>query len=264
MTSFRGLRRPPDECAARSSGPRYASTSTSRPQSRFPSTSRTSTLPRRSRATATVSRSKKSGPRTRPDGGAPASDRGFANLLPAGLSAALVHVQSLVRALVHRLPVHPGPPRRNAHAEFHGNRKLGRAVQVLERLADSHADVASVALVSLRHRNPKLVAPEAAASVAGTDGPLQLLRKHANRLVPHVMPIRVVDVLEAVEVDHHQGQAATVAVGGCDRAVDGAFELGAVGKTGQIIGPRLLGVLAGPVQGDRDLVGHGGHELEVA
>src|ERR1041385_1173664 len=65
MTLVRGVR-PRQECAARSSGPQYASTSTSRPQRTSPSTCRTSTLPSRSPATSSVSRAKKSGPSTEP------------------------------------------------------------------------------------------------------------------------------------------------------------------------------------------------------
>src|SRR5215472_4367481 len=67
MTVVRGVW-PRQECAARSSGPQYASTSISRPHRSQPSVSRTSSLPMRSFATSSVSRAKKPGPSTRPAG----------------------------------------------------------------------------------------------------------------------------------------------------------------------------------------------------
>src|SRR6266851_8431190 len=104
---------------------------------RRPSTSRTSTLPSRSRATVTVLRSKKPASRMSPDGTASgtASDRDFAHPLAASLPPALVHVEGLVGHLVHRLPVHARPPCRNPDAELHWHRHFLRAVQLVERLA---------------------------------------------------------------------------------------------------------------------------------
>ena len=65
-------------------------------------------------------------------------------------------------------------------------------------------------------------------------------------------------------VHHHQRQAAFVALGGSDCAVDGALKLGAVSKPCQIVGASLSGVLARAIQSDSDLVGHRGDELQVA
>src|SRR5690348_14303994 len=159
MTSVLGVRRPPREWAARSSGPRYASTSTILPVSRCPSTSRTRTLSSTSRATTVVSRAKKDAGRTASSGSS------CAKPLLGRVPAALVHIQVLVRHLVHRLPVHALPPRGDADAELHGHGELGVAVQVLERLAHADANLARVALVGVWHRDPELVAAEAATSV---------------------------------------------------------------------------------------------------
>src|SRR5712692_1389823 len=190
ITSVRGVRRPPREWAARSLGPRYASTSISRPNRRVPSISRTRTLPSRSRATVTVSRSKNSGPRTTGSLGVRC-----ANLLSLRMTAALVDVERLVRDLVHRLPVHARPPGHDSDAELHRHRSLVVPVQLLEGGADAGADLVGVAFVSVRHRDPELVAAQPAASVGGAHRPLQLVRQYANGLVADVMAVRVVDLL---------------------------------------------------------------------
>src|SRR6266851_6300780 len=141
---------------------------------RRPSTSRTSTLPSRSRATVTVLRSKKPASRMSPDGTASgtASDSDFAHPLAAHLSPALVHVKGLVGHLIHRLPVHARPPRGDPDAELHGHRHLFRAVQLVERLPHPGAHLAGIALIGLRHGDPELVAAEAATGVGRTHGPL--------------------------------------------------------------------------------------------
>src|SRR5690348_6131453 len=141
MTSVRAVRRPPFECAARSCGPRYASTSTSLPQRRCPPTSRTRTLSRRSRATSLVPRSKKAWSTTRSAAGR------FVKPLLGRVPAPLVDIERLVRRLVHRLPVEALPPRGDADAELHRDGQLGRAVQVLERLPHADPYLTGVALV---------------------------------------------------------------------------------------------------------------------
>src|SRR6266550_3513177 len=285
ITSVRAVRRPPFECAARSSGPRYASTSISRPQRRRPSDSRTRSLSSRSRATTRVSRSKKAvskiatspfmgqsagagsaswtgwsgrwpegpeGPRVPSVAGS--LDRGFAKPLLDRVAAPLVHVESLVGGLIHGLPVEALPPCGDSDAELDGNRQLRGAVQVIKRLADAKADLAGVSLVGVRHRHAELVAAQPAARIGGPHRPLQLSREDADRFVADVVAVGVVDVLEVVEVDHHQREAALVPFGRCDRAVDRPLELRPVGQPGQVVGARLLGVLTRAVESDGDLV----------
>src|SRR3989442_15824089 len=131
----------------------------SRPHICLPSTSRTSTLPSKSRATAAVSRSKNSGPSTAPTGAAPeglpsgARRAAVVDLATPRVPPPLVDVERLVGVLVHRLPVHAGAPRGDADAELHGDRHLGRPVELVERFADTGADLVGVALVGVGHRD---------------------------------------------------------------------------------------------------------------
>src|ERR1700730_19019444 len=273
MTSVRALRRPPTECAARSSGPRYASTSTSLPHKRVPSTSRTRSFPSRPRATAIVSRWKTPGPRTEPFGpsssapgvGSARSALGTeANLLALRMSPTFVHVESLVSELVHRLPVHTGPPRDDTDAELHRHRCLGASVQLLERSPHAGADLVGMAFVGIWHGKPELITAQAHTRVSGTRRSLQLVRKDSDCLVAEVVAVRVVDVLQVVEVDHHQCKAALVALRSGHRAIDRAFELRPVGEPGEVIGARLFRVLPRAVQRNRDLIRDRGDALEVA
>src|SRR5439155_265755 len=113
------------------------STSTMRPHRSCPRTPRTSTLPRRSRATSMVSRSKNSWLRTRPDGMAPfwLLAPGIADFLARRVAAALVDVQLLVGLLVHRLPVHARLPRGDAAVD--GALELGPVGQTREVIGAS-------------------------------------------------------------------------------------------------------------------------------
>src|SRR5579859_3609394 len=239
----------------------YASTSTSLPHSFRPFISRTSTLPRSSRATTGVSRSKNDAGSTGPAGTA-TLDSG-PKLLAGRPPAALVDVEVLVGAFVHRLPVHAGPPCADADAELHGHRKL-LVVEVLERIAHAGRNIAGVALIRFRHRDAKLVAAQPAARVSCADRPLQFLCEDPDGLIAHMVAICVVDVLEVVEVDHHQGQAALVSLSVRHRAVHRALELRPVGEAGQIVGAGFLRVLARAVERDRDLIRHRGDKFEVA
>src|SRR6266566_1254944 len=234
----------------------------------FPSSRRTRILSSRSRATTRVSRSKNEASRSAPEGRTVRSvagsfNRSFAKPLLDRMPAPFVDVQRFVGGLVHGLPVETLPPGGDADAELHGHGELGRAIEMLQRLADAEPDLAGVALVGVWHRHAELVPAEAATGVCRADGPLKLGGEHANRLIADVMPVRVVDLFQVVEVDHHQRQSALVPFRGRNRAVDRALELRAVGETGEVVGARLLGVLAGAVEGDRDLVRHRGDELQV-
>src|SRR6266513_2824287 len=148
-----------------------------RPHRSCPRTPRTSTLPRRSRATSMVSRSKNSWLRTRPDGITPFRllAPGIADFLARRVAAALVDVQLLVGLLVHRLPVHARLPRGDADAEVDSHRELGGAVQVLERMAHARGHVRGMVLVSVRHRDAELVTAEAPARVCRANRTLQFV-----------------------------------------------------------------------------------------
>src|SRR6266852_3244044 len=183
-----------------------------RPHRSCPGIPRTSTLPSRSRATSMVSRPKNSWFRTIPDGMAPLGSLApaIADFLARRVAAALVDIQLLVSLLVHRLPVHPGLPRGDPDAEVDAHWQLGRAVQILERMAHAGGHVGRVMLVRVRHRDTELVATETSARVCGADRALQLVREHADRLVTDVVTMLVVDLLQIVEVDHHQREPTLV------------------------------------------------------
>src|SRR6266849_6021989 len=246
----------------------------SRPQSRAPSTSRTSSLPSTSRATVTVSRLKNPGPSTSPSA---TRSRGLTarlarstlgaldtNLLAMRVAAALVDIQSLVSDLIHRLPVHPWPPGDHADAELHLRRCLGEPVELLERRTNARAYLVGVPLVCVGHSDSELIATETAASVSRAHRPLQLLREHTDRLVADMMAMRVIDLFQVVEVDHHQGEAALVALCGRNGPIDSALELGPVGQAREVVGPSLFVVLPGAVKCNRDLIGDRGDERQVA
>src|SRR5207244_9935535 len=124
------------------------------------------TLPSSCLATVVVSRSKKAASRTLPGGGV-SSDPCFAKPLSDRVPAAFVHVQCLVRGLVHGLPVEALPPGGDPDAELHRDRQLGGAVEVVDRPAHPETDLARGALVGVRPRVPAPGTPEPPAPHGG-------------------------------------------------------------------------------------------------
>src|SRR5260370_11311542 len=195
----------------------------------MPSSSRTSTSPSSSRATVAVSRSKNSGRRSETVGSEARLARRALGPAGAALPAVdvvtpLVHVKCRLRWLVHRLLVQPRPPGGDPDAELDRRRRLGDPVELLERRAHASAHLIGVALVSVGHGDAELVAAEPAARVGGADRTLELVGQDADGLVADVVAVRVIDLFQVVEVDHHEGDTALVALRGGDRAVDRALE----------------------------------------
>src|SRR5260370_22592282 len=183
----------------------------------MPSISRTSTLPSSSRASVTVARSKNSGPRNETAGSEARLARRALGPAGAALPAVdvvtpLVHVKCLVRQLIHRLPVHPRPPGCDPDAELDRRRRLGDPVELLERRAHASAHLIGVALVRVGHGDAELVAAEPAARVRGADRALELVSQDADGLVADVVAVRVIDLFQVVEFDHHEGDTALVAL----------------------------------------------------
>ena len=68
-------------------------------------------------------------------------------------------------------------------------------------------------VLGLEHQEEELVAAAAAHRVAGADHPLESLRHHLQHPVARVVPVRVVDGLEAVEIDEHHREPPGVPLG---------------------------------------------------
>ena len=117
--------------------------------------------------------------------------------------------------------------------------------------------------VGLRHGDRKLVATDPAADIGGSHHALQLLRHQLERTVACAVPVAVVDLLQVVDVDHHHGDLAVVPLCKSHLALDCALELAAVGQSGEVVGARLAGELAGTVERDRDLIRDRGHHQQL-
>src|SRR5262249_59614577 len=89
----------------------------------------------------------------------------------------------------------------------------------------------------------ELVAAEARERVARSQHLRQARADLAQHLVAGVMAERVVELLEAVEVDQQQRELVALALGVGDRAIEPDEQVAAVAEPGQLIGG---GVLAAP------------------
>jgi hypothetical protein len=86
---------------------------------------------------------------------------------------------------------------------------------------------------------------------------LQAARHFGKELVAGQMAERVVDRLEAVEVDHHHGDAAAIAFQPPARFLEAGVEFGAVGKPGQDVVPRQMHDLGLGAAAFGDVLDHG-------
>ncbi len=110
----------------------------------------------------------------------------------------------------------------------------------LERLGKRHGEF-------LRHpcRGPgrrrmadddgELVAAQAGDEVVGTQLVVEAAGDDAQYLVAHLVPLRVVDVLEAVEVDEQQRHLVAVALSTRQRMAEKILEIRPVGQAGERI-----------------------------
>ena len=117
--------------------------------------------------------------------------------------------------------------------------------------------------VGLGHRHAELIASETTTNVRRSNDALELLCDQAQRVIACPMSVPVVDLLQVVDVDHHHGEVATVALGQRDLTLHHALELAPVGEPCEVIGARLVRELPGTVDRDRDLVGDGRHQQQV-
>ena len=124
----------------------------------------------------------------------------------------------------------------------------GIAQRVLDALGD-RGGLVHVGDAVEQHR--ELVAAEAGDGVRRADGRLEPARDRDQQPVSHVVAERVVDELEAVEVEEqHGGRGGRLgALGAADRLVEAVEEQHAVGQPGQgvvhrVVLEALLGLLA--------------------
>ncbi len=125
-----------------------------------------------------------------------------------------------------------GDPDRGARRD----REVVELERAPERLVDARRDARRGRRVG--HDHAELIATEARDRLAGDDV-LQPRADLAQQLVAGAVAERVVQFLEAVEVDDQQREAAGAAARGLDRACQLAVELTAVGEAGEVVGARL-------------------------
>src|SRR6185312_3771689 len=79
----------------------------------------------------------------------------------------------------------------------------------------------------------ELIATETGGSVDGTHGVLEAPRDLAQQIIAGPVPERVVDELEAIEVDHQQGELMRLPLGLGDCLGDAVLEQQAVRQPGE-------------------------------
>ena len=120
-------------------------------------------------------------------------------------------------------------------------------------VASSSAATASASLAARAAQQAgELVAAEPGDRVAAAQAPGQRARDGADQLVAGLVAERVVDVLEAVDVDHEQGAGAHAAARGGDLELELLQEPAAVEQVGErvVIGEVLQALVVGLALGD--------------
>src|SRR5256712_3250528 len=186
-------------------------------------------------------------------------------LAPAwqSLAAPLVLVQVSIGRLVDGLPILARGPCGDPDADLDVLRRAHPQSGVVDGGAEAGRHVAGAIDVRLRHGDRKLIAAYPRAQVGCTDHAQELLSHEPQRAVTRAVPEPIVDPLQVIEVDHHQGQPAIVSLSQRHLALHHPLELAPVGKARQVIRARLAGELSRAIDRNRGLVGNRGHEEKV-
>ena len=133
----------------------------------------------------------------------------------------------------------------------------GRRV-VADALDDEVGDPLGSGLVGVGEHDGELVAAHPRHDVGGADRAAQQSRDRDEELVAGVVPERVVDLLEVVEVEQQQGAGRTVPAAPVEVALELALEAAPVGQPGEHV---VVGEVGEPVEvaaavGDVDDVDH--------
>ena len=94
------------------------------------------------------------------------------------------------------------------------------------------------ALAGLRHEDRELVSAEASEMVDLAQGVPEQLGQRPQDLVPRIVPVRVVDLLEAVHVDHQARQLRAVAAGELELVRERVVEAATVVESGERVRDR--------------------------
>ena len=138
---------------------------------------------------------------------------------------------------------------RHADARLDVQRRPARGEAAMQRVTQSVGDELDVrAILHVRQQHGELVAAQARQSVAMAKHLAQPQRDLTQQLVAVGVPERVVDLLEAVEVDEQDRELVVAARGEGERALDPVLEQHAVRQAGE----RVVGGLAAePARGER-------------
>ena len=153
----------------------------------------------------------------------------------------------------------------DARGQRHGH--LGQVERLLEAGQQLARDGARLdRRVQVGQADRELVAAQPRDRVGPAQRGAQPLGDLAQQQVAGVVAERVVDVLEAVEVEQQQADVGPVAVGGGQRLLEPVGQQGAVGQPGQAVVQRLVAhlLLGPPALDDRGRdVGDGQQEVDV-
>ena len=142
---------------------------------------------------------------------------------------------------------------RDADARLDLDGELVELEPLGDRLAHARAGLdRGVGPADVGDQHRELVAAEAGDGVAGAQSRGQPRADRAQQQVAVVVAERVVDLLEAVEVDHQHGDLRGVARGELDRLVHAVVEEHAVGQFGDVVVQRRVLARGGVPRPRRD------------
>ena len=138
-----------------------------------------------------------------------------------------------------------GTGENRADADSDPRLAVAEIVRLADRLDDPFAQAPDVGLAArARLDDGELVAADACDRVAVAKQAAQTIRDHPDHLVAGSVAQSVVDLLEAIEIEHQQGDLLAGAAVSAQRLRQPVLEQGAVGKAGELVVERG-GVAAG-------------------
>ncbi|SBW00869.1 hypothetical protein KL86APRO_11350 [uncultured Alphaproteobacteria bacterium] len=165
-------------------------------------------------------------------------------MIAGGARARLGPIHRLVRRADQRLRIDRVPHRGLRQTDADGQRNAG-GVAMHPARGEAVEESAPLDEVGRRQENAELVAAETVGEVRGAAGAVEACRHLAQRGVARLMPVGVVELLEAVEIEEHQDERHVLALGAGQLAPQVLVKRAVVAEVGERVAAGLLLKLAG-------------------
>src|SRR5439155_11995274 len=93
---------------------------------------------------------------------------------------------------------------------------------------------------SLWQQEDKLIAAKASRNIVVTQVAPHNVSHHLEDIITHIVPVRIIDLLEEIDVEHQHGKSTMIPRTDRDELIQLTLQVGAVQKAGERVADSLL------------------------